>query len=243
MKTKNILFVILTAIIMVSQSCTKDEDDTEVQTGLSSDESAELIAASCCEEAYGYVEQVNDMVEFAAEGDSTQANPLFDTTFQVTSDPDAYFQYSYLISYEYGWQTSGGEDDFYLNFESAGSYETPHITSDDAGTGSFTLGNLYNEQSHYVINGTASRQGSQQINIMQERNYTSTIESAFQNIRVNKDSFEIEDGECDVLITGTTSSGYGFTLEGTLQFNGDGTITLTIGGKIYQIDSTTGEIL
>lgn len=244
MKTKKALIILFAVTLVIFQSCKKDDDKEEVQVGLSSDESAELIATTVCTDAYGYTQQMEDAATLA--GESVYKNGqgmLYDSSFTVASLPGAYITYLYNLTYEFGLQTIGNSTIFSLDFSTSGSYETPRTTSSDSGTGSFELDNCFNAQTYYILNGEASRHGTQQITLLQTRSYTSTIEATFTDIEVDKLTYKILGGESSVTISGTTSTGYGFTVSGTLVFNGDGTITLTIGGSIYEIDYLTGEII
>jgi hypothetical protein len=244
MKTKKTLIILIALTMVIFQSCKKDDSKEEVQVGLSADESAELIATSVCSDSYGYTQQMEDAAMLAGESKyKSGQGMMYDSSFTVTSVPGAYIYYSYSLAYDFGLQTVGNSTIFYLDFSTSGNYETPRTSSNDNGSGSFDLDNCFNAETFYVLNGSASRYGTQVITILQQRTYTSTIEATFTDIEVDKMTYEILSGECSVKITGTTSSGFGFTVNGTLVFNGDGTITLTIGGSIYEIDYLTGEII
>ncbi|MCF6366172.1 MAG: hypothetical protein L3J35_08220 [Bacteroidales bacterium] len=236
------------AIIIIGASfygCNKN-DKTELDN-VSSDEAAEIIAASLSSDNGGTTAQFEDAAKLSEEINSTQkgiAEEVFDTTFIVSNREGARITFEYTIHYEYGitYNADSGQFQFYANFDTDGTLESPRVSMIDNSYGTLTLTGLEQSDDFYTISGSASRQGSQTTKTNDGKTVKSTIDLNFDSIKINKTDYSIDSGNGEVTITGKTSEGNDFSFTGTLVYKSDGTIILTVNGEEYIINTASGEI-
>jgi hypothetical protein len=69
-----------------------------------------------------------------------------------------------------------------------------------------------------------------------------TVTATITNFRFNKSTLICESGNATVTIAGTTNAGRSFSFTGTLVYQGNYIGSLTLAGKNYSINLSTGAV-
>jgi hypothetical protein len=86
-----------------------------------------------------------------------------------------------------------------------------------------------------MINGSYTREGTQESKIGNMRSFESLTNLALNELAISKTTQTVVSGNGTFLMTGTGSEGGTFSVEGSIVFNGDGTATVTVNGNTYTI--------
>jgi len=239
---KTLKYLALIIIWTGFYSCNRDKSNSD---SISSDEAAEIIAASLSSDTGGTTAQFEDAAELSDKiNDTANKEEVYDTTFTVNNRDGARIKFEYTFHYEYGIKYNSDSElfEFYANFDTDGKAESPRVSMVDNSDGSLTLTGLEQSENYYIISGSASRTGNQTISINEKKDVASTINFTFKEIKLKKSDYTIESGSGNITIVGKTSEGNDFSFTGTLIYKSDGTIILTINGEEYVIDVNSGEI-
>ena len=250
MNAKNILtrmslflFVILLAVII---GC-KDKSTNPAATTGYEDDVADVVAASLGSDSStdGIPAQLSDAAGYA--GSSQQSSQSlhkaasfadYDTTF-VRSKDNGTYSYSYTYNYNYGLKTASSLG---FDFSIIGQYSTPRMSSADSTAGVWTLSGILPNAGSYTCNGTYNRIGSQISKVRNKYNYNTIISFTVSSLVISKSTLKILSGSASGSISGTVSGGQSFNYTMSIVFNGDMTATVTINGKVYTVNLTTGQV-
>lgn len=227
--TPNYLMIALIAIF--SWGC--QDKDLEI---VSEEEAVEVIQSAVVAETEGISMQVEDAAEMTEIYINTICGQSFDSTItrSLTTGPRTY---SYTFTWDGEMSCNGAGIPQAINFSygANGQYDTPRMSSADQSSGNFVLSGLQPSSGNYVYNGTFGRTGSQTSKIGNQNNFTSQLTITTTTITVDKTSHEILSGSADVVISGTSGSGTGFSFTGQLNFTGNQTATLVVNGTSYPL--------
>jgi hypothetical protein len=234
MKTTK-LFLILFAATMLAVSCKKNEETPVLDA--TTEEAAIIMATSFCTGNAGTMTQIEDAVELAQA--PALKSILYDSSFSVSSAAGAPITYQYQVEYSYGFQSP---NNYQLTYSSAGSYSSANLSANITAGGTmnvtgFTSGN------YLVVNGQSARNGSFAMKIGNKNFITGSVNTVVTNFKFNKTSGLCEEGTATVIVAGTTSAGRSFSFSGTLVYSGNYNASLTVSGKTYSLNVTTGVIV
>jgi hypothetical protein len=233
MKTmKSIL--LLAALIIAMTGCKKNEETPILDA--TTEEAAAIMATSFCTGNAGTMTQVEDAVELA----NTQAlkSALYDSSFTIASAPGASITYQYQVNYSYGFV---GANNYQLAYDAAGTYNSPSVSASINAEGSMTVTGFISGDA-YVVNGISGREGTFSMKIGNNNSITGSVSSTVTNFRYSKTTGLCESGTATVIVSGSTSTGRSFSFTGTLVYLGNYTASLTLSGKTYTVNITTGVV-
>lgn len=226
-------------------------NDDDSSPAISSEEAAEMAAASLAESSLGVTASIDESIIVTDEAlnestnGKTAACGYTESYSTSATNPDAsLITYSYALDYSYSLSCGGGETPVSMSADVSysGEFDAPRLASTNTGEGGLTISALDKELTSYVVNGTYSRTGSFTSKIRNKYSSTSTVDIALDDIAVDKTSKSITEGTASVSITGTVPSKGSFSFSASVTFNGDDTATVTIKGDKYLVDLETGSV-
>ena len=233
MKKLRIAAILLMAIIMVA-GCKKKEETPVADA--TTEEAASIMATSLCTSNAGTMTQVEDAVVLS------QSTPLkstmYDSSFTITSATGAVITYQYQMNYSYGFINP---NNFQLTYNENGNYNSPNVSAGITADGSLNVTGFLTGD-YYVVNGQSGREGTFTMKIGNKNSMTATVTTTMVNFTDNKSTGLPESGTATIVVNGNTSTGRNFGFTGTLVYTGNYTGTLTIMGKQFYINMTTGTV-
>jgi hypothetical protein len=231
MKNLKIATILLAAIIMAS-GCKKSDETPVVDATI--EEAASIMATSMCTSNAGTLSQIEDAVELSQN--LKIKSTLTDSSFTITSATGAVITYQYQVNYSYGFLNP---NNYQLAYTSTGSYNSPNVNATVSADGSVNITGFLTG-SYYIVNGQSGREGTFTMKIGSNSSITGSVSTTLVNFQVNKTTGILESGTATIIVSGNTSSGRTLSFTGTLVYTGNYTGTLTISGKQYYINLTTG---
>lgn len=233
MKTLRLLsFVVLAMLACIS--C-KKKDETPVLDA-TSEEAATIMATALCTDAGGTMSQVNDAISLA-EAESKKST-LYDSSFTISSVSGAPITYTYQMSYHYGFVNPNS---YQLVYESAGSYSAPYVTASIEASGTIGISGFLAGE-YYTCYGQGQRQGSFAVKVGNRSSVTGTVNTSYSDFRFSKSTGLLESGTATMTVDGKTSTGLNFGFTGTFVYEGNYTGSLTINGRKFYINISTGTV-
>jgi hypothetical protein len=245
MKTLTFLLILPALLALTLTGCKKDKENPILN--VSNDDAAGAVAYGLAGSSGGLVAQVEDAAELAATGPESlkgTADYTYDSSFTITNPSGSPITYSYAVNYHYGVVTPhpAGVPYFFLEYDMEGQYHAARVSAAGTNTGSFTLTGLAASSSVYMLNGSAQRSGTVTASLSSNITFTSDINLTLTAISIDKYTYMINSGSGTITVTGTGPNNQAFSFTGTVVFLGNHSVQLTLSGKIYTIDSETGEI-
>ncbi len=231
MKNQMLLIVaVFAATLLVS--CRKNAE--EIVALLSESEAAEIVEMAVAERSAGAVMPAVDMTTLVDSWLENCGVPG-DTTLQrvKTTGP---ITYNYMFGMDWLLQCNN------LNVPTAatagiagnGSFSTQRWTGSDATTGELTITGLNPQAPDYIVNGAYTLEGDVTGSF---RNVNPTLECTttlnLGDLTIRKSDRLITGGTGTATIVATNGKGQTETLNGTLVFNADGTVTVTVNGHTH----------
>jgi hypothetical protein len=233
MKTLKLLTITLFAVLL-TVSCNK-KDETPILDA-TTEEAAAIMATSFCTDNAGTMSQVADAIELSQNTELKSS--LYDSSFTISSAPGAAITYQYQVNYSYGFLNSGN---FQLAYESKGNYTSPNVNATISAAGSMNVTGFLSGD-YYVVNGQSGRDGTFTMKIGNKNSITGSVTTTLVNFKVSKTTGLLESGTATIVVNGSTSAGMNFGFTGALVYTGNYTGTLTIEGKQFIINISTGTI-
>ncbi len=233
MKTLKLLTITFFAVLL-TVSC-KKKDETPILDA-TTEEAAAIMATSFCTDNAGTMSLVEDAIELSQN--TVLKSSLYDSSFTISSTPGAAITYQYQVNYAYGFLNPGN---FQLAYEANGNYNSPNVNATISAAGSMNVTGFLSGD-YYVVNGQSGRDGTFTMKIGNKNSITGTVTSTLVNFKVSKTTGQLESGTATIVVNGSTSAGMNFGFTGTLEYTGNYTGTLTIDGKQFFINISTGTI-
>lgn len=247
------LLLFTAATLLLLSSC-KKEDDTNSATPL---EAAEIIGNTFSNESGGATAFIESSVQTTANDNAylrtlSTTIPIVDTTFSnslASQDQTRTFTYSWDFSINLKLNpTTYGLDTLISQHTYTGTYTGPYATSTHSGNGKCYYTNLgtgtypnITVNTNWTMNGTYHREGTF-TKIASGKVFTHQTNITFTNVVVNKNTKKIVSGTATITFSGSITNQGDFSYTGTLTFNGNGTGTLTVGGKTYTVTLSDGTL-
>lgn len=240
---KKFTIPLLAMLLLGAMACKKN--GTSLSGNVSVAEAADILAGSLSSSAYGFVDfsddaTVRSQTEFDAK---LTCGATRSDTITKTSPAGAVTSYSYSLGYSYtlNCNTSNLADNVTGKVNYSGMFNSPHISSTNKGTGSFTLAGLTPTATVYAFNGSVLRSGSFASKTDTTNHGSINIDIEVHNLILHKPNRDIASGTATFVLTGNVPKKGNFAFTGNVTFNGDGTATLKVNGTNYSINLTTGE--
>lgn len=227
--------VLIASFMVLFSSCTQDDKVSSVEK-VTEEEAVEVMLTSIESESLGVSEQVEEVSEVTTE--ALVANPLCGSTMD-TSIVKQYSTTNTTVDFTFNWNrvincVSNVVSDYTFSYTTAGSYNSPRITSSSNASGELVLSQLYPADSEYLVEIDYLRNGTHESKIGNENSFSSTITSSCNNMLVDKSTLKITSGTMNISINGSTSGGVTFSYSGVVVFLGNGAATITLSnGSVY----------
>lgn len=240
----SLLFVCLSAMILLTVSSCKKDNDTSA-SAVSEDDIAEAISESVSTSGGGLVVQSTAAASYSSDlmngrigaKASDQCGILHDTTIAGVNETGATVTYSY--NFNWNWLltcTNIIPQHFVFNYVGKTAYDGKRMSSNDSSKANITLTGLGGDSTYYVLNQTYTRNGSQTSKINQKRSFSSLISIVSSDLRISKTTLKILSGTGTVTVSGEGSGGRSFSYTGTITFLGGEKATLVVtDGGTYSI--------
>lgn len=241
MSTLLLLCTLATAVFPGLSSCKKDAgENPALNAEISEEEAAAVVEGAVAARSQGLGAEMEDALYLAGEyAEKSGSNPCgepFDSTMTRSVD-NANLTASYAVSWS--WLVSCNAlqipvaIDYQRNIE--GSYETARLISDDEAASNWAISNLIQGE-HYILDGTYTRQGSQQSKVRDQNSFYSSLLIEVDSLHVDKGTRQIQSGTAGFTLTITGPGSNSQTFEGAIAFNGDGSATIIINGNSYTVN-------
>ncbi len=248
MKTKfGFLLAVMTILLLSFTACKDDDDDNPV---INEDLMSEEISAAFGSSSFGVNSILGKGGTVAAENGETLKNydNLYGNNEQITctiTNPEGSsvtYNYTLVIDYSFIITPPSFIPDFVWNYTLNGSFEGERIASTIQSSGNLVYGNLNPLETNYLMNGDYTRTGTTIAKKWNNKTYTCTINVNFVDVEIVKTTHEVISGSANFTITGTGFNSEAFSYTGTVIYNSDGTILLTINTHSYIINLENGNI-
>jgi len=247
MKTLKTSFILLS--LLIATAC-NDDSETTSSTAVSNDEAAEIVASSISEDASGLTVVVTDAAVASDEameeesGGRTAACGYSETiSISKTSPAGSLITYSYNYDYYYLMTCSseGVPLSIAANASYTGEFDAPRLASQHSGTSDLSVNQLDSSEV-YLVDGAYTRSGEFQSKIQNQNSHTSDVVITIDSVTVDKVNKQITSGTASFSIVGEVPGKGGFSISGTIVFNGAGNATISIAGESYTVDLESGDV-
>ena len=230
---------IVTAIVILSLISCTNEEDMEIENVVSEEEAVVLIESSLQKSTGGLNEMTNTFSEELTT--DITLNELCGTLYKAS------FNYNYneapiLADYEIDWSYMMACNGFnvpqMVEFEasSVGSYSTSRINSNDVTNTVIAISGLQPSASSLLFSGFFNREGTQSITTnLKTRSLSSKFNVDLVDVLINKSNYNISSGGGTFVLSGL-SENIPFSFNGTIVFNGNGSVSLTVNENDYEIN-------
>lgn len=224
------------AALILSVTVMACVDDTAEEL-LEDDDIAELVENALNSKAGGFNAQLEDML-YLVENYQDQCGQSIDSTFSKEKGIGSIATYNYT----YGWEgtvncdSSNVPQDIDFDYTSTGTYTVPRMTSSDEGTYNMNVSGILPADTHYNVAGSYTRVGTQTTKIRNSFIFTATLGVALTEMRVQKSDKNVDSGTGTFTVDATAPNGDAVNKTGTINYNGDNTVTINLGGEDYTFD-------
>ncbi|MCX6267897.1 MAG: hypothetical protein NTW16_11150 [Bacteroidetes bacterium] len=231
-KLKTLLFLFMA--ILMATGCKKDNETPILDA--TTEEAASIMATSFCTGNSGTLTQAEDAVSIS--DDMMVKSALYDSSFTITSATGALITYEYQVHYAYGFQNPNF---FQMTYDASGQYNSPNVSAGVTADGSLSVTGFLTGD-YYSVNGQSGREGTFTMKIGNQNSINGTVTTTFTNFKFSKATWLLESGTATIAVNGSTSAGKSFGFTGTLVYLGNYNASLTISGKTFYINVTTGVV-
>ncbi len=240
----------LASLVWLVTACqpTNDEQPQPEQT-ISEEEAAELVETAMGSNTEGMSAEAENAAAMAAGSYDSNGNALVDcgetndTTLSYNRNlPNGYVNYTNDIQWTLECNQLNVPVQMQYVGDASGGFETYRSMGSFTALTAFDLSGIAPAQPEYVINGLYTFDGTVQgkgvgIGSSQlEGTYTLTLEITAENVTFDKDAFEITGGTATFVLTVSVDDGVPVTIEGSIEFLGNGDATVVINGETFDID-------
>ncbi|MBN8679006.1 MAG: hypothetical protein J0M29_12330 [Chitinophagales bacterium] len=229
------IFPAILALAAISTSCRKDPQ--EVIELLTESEAAEIIEDAVANRTSGLTAPTIDASEIVEAYLNACGEPG-DTTFS-TSKTAGVATYSYVFGMDWLLTCSnlGVPQSAEVGIEGNGNYSSPHWTGIQTTVGNLVFTGLSPQETAYVVNGSYDLDGNLTGSLRKVNpSINCVISMEVTNLLLDKTTQKISGGSGTFTLTASTANGQSKTMEGTLVFNGNNTVTVTVNGHEHTFE-------
>lgn len=232
-KTQTLAILALFAVpFALITSCRKSAE--EIAALVSESEASEIVENAVADRTAGMAMPTVDMARII-DAYLNNCGVPGDTTIQKSNN-GALASYNYTFGL--GWLITcnglGIPQSAAVDITGNGTFSTAHWAGNDQATGNLGFTGLSPQEPAYLVNGTYTLQGDVTGDLRRvDPTFNCTTTISLNGLGISKSSYEITGGTGTVQVTGTNGQGNTSTLNGTLAFNGDGTVTVTVNGHSH----------
>ncbi|MEJ2006088.1 MAG: hypothetical protein P8X57_14250 [Cyclobacteriaceae bacterium] len=237
---------LLSLVFLLAAAFACDDESKEVSPEVS-DEVSLLVATSVSSNTYGLNALIQQSVTLqqnavsSSGGRSAYCDYTDSGEASASSEQGSPISFTYSYAYDVAVNCSAIEvpTGLSVDFTYEGSFDGPRLMWMHDGTGKFEI-TLDGDQ-NLVYNGTYDRTGSYDVKERENINGMSEVILTIEDITVNPETETIISGGGTYQIN-VVRSDTQYTLNGTINFNGDGTATVGINGSSVTFNLITGSI-
>ncbi|MEO1414381.1 MAG: hypothetical protein AAFW00_03840 [Bacteroidota bacterium] len=229
-----ISFIVILSSLIFFTSCENAPDLSELEVG----DIADLVEAALQEKTGGLEENINDLIEKLDEITLDSVCDSLYTGGSSYNNPNGLVQGAYTGTWTFLLSCNTFNIPETANFTSFSdaTYSTTRINSEDSVAFTGSIEGIEFSSNDYVLGGTYIRTGTQDLTgPNQQIDLSSTLEFDLTGVIVNKGGNGIQSGVGTFTFTGNTPEET-YSFDGTIQFNGNGTATVTINGETFVIN-------
>lgn len=226
------LLIMFTGFLVLMISCKKENGSSTVMT---EEEAAEVISLSVSGSTEGLATQTTEIAARANTYGNVCSYSKDSTVIKINTAG------TYTWNYTFKWQwnvfcTGVVPNSMNANYSMKGMYSAPRMSSSDSAIANLAVTNLISG-SQYTFNGTYTRDGSQVSKIRNRNSFNSKVTLGLNNVKVNKTTGRIDEGNASVSIAGTTTGGNSFAYNGIVTFLGNQSATISLNnGAVYNVN-------
>lgn len=229
---------VFTMAALWTGACNKPTDEPE--DILNDDEIVALVEGALVADAEGMAQEASDAVYVADQYTTkTLLGPCGQTTDSTVTRTFNYPQITGAYSTTWTWTVNCNNFQIPTSIDygriATGNYETLRMISADSEDSDWTVDNLISG-ANYILNGVYTRQGSQTSKIRNQNTFTSDLDISVTDLNVDKGTRRIVSGNATFILSGSGTGGNTFNYEGSLVFNGNGQVVITVNGHSHTID-------
>jgi len=232
---KIIHFLLTSAFALTLFACSKD--DTPDQQLVTDDEAVEIVETSVSSRSGGFTEASADMAQQVPTALLGGCNQQGDTLLAHNgSNLFAAYNYSNNVSWLLTCSNLNVPQQIDFSTNATTSFDAQRWDGSGTATGNLTFSGLASLQTAYVCNGAYQYQGTVTGSVRnQNPTLTTDLDAVLTDLAIRKSDQYITGGTGNFTLTVSNGAGQSQTISGAIVFNGDGTATVTIGGKSYTI--------
>jgi hypothetical protein len=241
---KKIKLSLAALLLFAAVACKKTSNSPVITANVSNAEAADMVAGSLSLNSNGVADIASDATINASVYVNTHVacGTTKSDSISRHSPAGATRTYSYNLKYNFTVSCTNNElSNIASNVTYSGSFSGPDLSSTNSGSSIFTIASLSPTATDFIINGEYKRSGSFQSKVDTTNHGNSSVDIVITNLEVTKTGHKIVGGTATISITGDVPKKGSFTYTGTLVFNGNGTVTLTLNGTVYTINLDSGE--
>jgi hypothetical protein len=223
------LAVLFFALLTTLASCRKDPE--EVIELLTESEAAEIIEDAVATRTAGFTLPAIDAAQIV-ETYLNSCNTPGDTSLQKSkSSGAATYNYTFDMDWLVACSDLGVPLSAQVGIAGAGTFGSPHWSGTDQTTGNLNFTGLSPQEINYVVSGDYNLTGNLTGSLRRVTpSFDCTLALELTNLTMDKNTYKITGGTGTAVVTASTANGQSKTLNGTLAFNGNGSVTVEVNG-------------
>jgi hypothetical protein len=243
-----LIFII--AIVLTGLTACKKMQVAEVNTAISIDESAAMVAGLLSSNSDGLNNMAADITAGAQNvydnGNGCGATFTDSVSRKSPSGSATTFNFRHKINGKLNCNADNVLESVSSNSICSGQYSGPKLTVYGNGNANVTVTGLGDVSPAFILNGQLKNMSSFKIKADTTRRGTIAIQIALKNLSILKATnlapAIIRSGTATATVTGNSSKG-AFLFEGTLTFNGFNDATLLLSKETFSINLVTGAVV
>ncbi|HEU5292434.1 MAG TPA: hypothetical protein VFU05_17425 [Cyclobacteriaceae bacterium] len=242
MKTLKGAWVVIFGLVVAG--C--NDDEMKSTNKLSSEEQAEMVAASVGKS--GFAASADQSADYAddavdASGKTAECGYNADNSVSLSGTfGEIIFSFAYDYAVSLVCTSSDEPKTLTSEFTYEGSFDGPKFATEYSGNGSLAVTSLEAASANYHINGTYERAGSFETKIEEQSSGSSNIMIDIDEVIISKSTKAIVSGSADASVSGVVAGKGNYAFDAHIVFNGDGTATITVSGDHYIMNLATGQV-
>jgi hypothetical protein len=229
------------ALICLLTACSKQTDDDTLGVSLvtvTADDAAIITQYYVSDETGGLTTLLTDVSALAYNRNNASycGKSKDSTVTKAKTTPPLTYNYSQAWNWTLNCSVLKLPANLTYKTTLTGTYTTRSVSSTDQGTGNLVVSGLEPAVGSYGITGSYTRDGSQTVTgTSGQKALTSSLSATLTNLLVSKSTLQVQSGQAAFTLTGKTTAGRSFSYSGTVTFNGNGSATISVGGKTITV--------
>lgn len=220
------------SVLITLSACRKDAE--EIVALLTESEAAEIIETAISERTGGITAPTIDMAQLLELYLENCGTPGDTTLVKSKNGGVSTFNYTWNMGWLVNCNALGVPLDANTTISGNGYYTSLHWNGNAATNGSLAFTNLNPAESNYIANGSYTLQGDITGSLRKTTpTFNCKTEITLKDLNIRKSDYMVTGGSGTAVVTGNDGKGNTQTLNGTLTFNGDGTVTVVVNGHTH----------